>query len=462
MSGKPIGYQLPPGDAYEEDLCCEIVYYPDREEYRRALLGALTYLSTWRAWEEDDDKRGQDAARAWKNALEQTMECWNMACMEDLIAALEDLTESFQSHKDCCDDNITYLPVDPPTTEIDPGVGDDPTLYGETTVADWDEWLEHLCYQAHKYVDNLIDVALQLENAAYPAWIGIGLIAALLALLTFSGIGIPIAYGLAATVVGGLIVLGSGVLFGDAQTDLETARDNIVCALLQGNSLADAVETALSSGTVWDVFYSHIDYDAATAILYEGGYNDEYLETETRDDCFCEEPFDLHMDIGVTVDIYTTPPTYGYGKVDGGGGAWCPAGNHDARFFSFLSNHGRIESEVRWIAELAGEPADQPVDSATIVKVEIDYTCSANWEAQGGSGNIRVDYKDMTTETWPLETSAGAHVTTVYPNPAKEVEEDWLVTPWARCIEIYANLTGGGGHEMCLTRYQIWMQYTPS
>lgn len=287
MSQATVGYTLPPGDAFEEDLCCAIIYYPDREEYRRALLGAVTYFATWTAWERDSSKRGKDAARAWQLALEQTMECWNMACMEDLIAIQQEILTFLQSKKDCCDDGVTYDPQETVETDIVPNVGDPPDFYGETAVTDWDDWAEHVCHNGHIYVDNLIDAAGQLMLAVNGAWIALGLVAALMALATMSGIGIPIAFGLAATVVGSLAVLTSGTVFSEAATDIETARDDIVCAFLKGTGLADAVETALDSSLAWDTFYQFLDYATAEAIVYEGGHDSEYLPADTRDDCDC-------------------------------------------------------------------------------------------------------------------------------------------------------------------------------
>lgn len=284
------GYLLPEGDAYESELCCELVFYPNREEYRRALLGAITYFSTWLAWETDDDKRGKDAARAWKEALEKTLECWNMACMEDLIALNQQILTLLQSKKDCCDSGVTYGPQETVETDIVPDVGDPPDFYGETAVTDWDDWAEHVCYNAHVYVDNLIAAANELVVAVEGAWIVVGLVASLMVIATMSGIGIPIAYALAASVTGALAVLTSGTIFTQAAADIETARDDIVCAFLEGTSVSDAVETALASGLAWDTFYSFLDYATATALIYEGGYEAEYLPADTKADC---EPCDV-------------------------------------------------------------------------------------------------------------------------------------------------------------------------
>ncbi len=293
MEKSPPGYLLPEGECYTDDLACTLVFYPDKVEYRRALLGSIVYLSNWLAWERDSDKRGKDAARAWKNAVDATMECWTMTCFEELMEDVERIRTLLENRKDCCDPNVVYYPTEEPITEIEPLIGDPPDYYGETAIADWDDWLEHVCYNAHKYVDYLKDTASQINEAVSINSIYLGLIAAGLAVLSFSGIGLPIAFGLAALVVTGLVASATILTFSDTSDDFESARDDIVCAISTGGSLPDAIEAALSSGTDWDLFYQWIDYDAATAIMYEGGWDDEYLPTEMRDDCVCEDVPDL-------------------------------------------------------------------------------------------------------------------------------------------------------------------------
>lgn len=266
------GYLLPVGDAFTDELACTLVFYPDKPEYRRALLGSIVYLSTWLAWERDSEKRGQDAARAWKNAVDKTLECWTMACFEELIADVARIRSLMETKKDCCDQNVTYYPTEEPVTEIEPGIGDPPEYYGETAVADWDEWLEHVCWNAHKYVDYLKDTAGELYDAVQASSIFLGVIAAALALLAFSGIGLPIAFGTAAALVAGIALTATITTFQDTAAAFEAARDDLVCALVAGQSLYDAVEAALASGADWDVFYQWINYDTATAIIYEGGW----------------------------------------------------------------------------------------------------------------------------------------------------------------------------------------------
>jgi hypothetical protein len=285
----PPGYPLPDGELGEDEIVCQLIYLPDRPEYWQALLAAVHYFATWKAWERDDDKRGKDAAANWRDAFELTIGCWRMTCLEELTETVTDILELLQGRKDCCDDNITYLPVDDIETDIDPGVGDPPEVYGETEIADWDEWAEHVCYNAHAYVDYLAHAGDSLWEAAKASSIVIGLVAAFLALLAFSGIGLPIAYGLAAGIVSGIVLGGQIATFAGTREAIEDARDDIVCAIINGTGIAAAVEDALGSGVDWDLFYQFIPYDSAMAIIYEGGHGSDFLPSETRDDCVCEE-----------------------------------------------------------------------------------------------------------------------------------------------------------------------------
>lgn len=279
------GYLLPSGALGNDEIACTVVFYPDRPEYRAALQGSLAYLATWIAWEKDDDKRGKDAADNWREAYEHTLECWRMGCFEQLTDDVADILLLLQQKKDCCDDSVTYGPSTEVETEIDPGVGDPPDFYGETAVTDWDDWLEHVCYNAHAYVDSLVFAAETLETYWTLSGFVLSAITPLLNILSFVGMTLPFPFGTAATLLANILASVTSSTFEDTADDLETARDDIVCSLLQGTGLADAVEDALGSGTDWSLFFSSVDYDSATAIIYEGGYGSEYLPSETKDDC---------------------------------------------------------------------------------------------------------------------------------------------------------------------------------
>ena len=281
------GYRVPEGEALIEDMACQLVYYPDIPEYRTILLSQLLELTNWRNWERDVDHKGKDAATSWKAANELTWGCWRMACLEQLQSDVSAILAFLQQSVPCCGDNITYGDSTTYITIIIPGDGMAPDTYGDTSVSDWDEWLEYLCHNANLWVDELIRAALTIGVALDTGGLSIGLLAAVMGAIAFFVVGGVLALPLLMVVIFGLSANVAATIFEDAAVDLEDARDSIVCAILSGRSVSDAVEDALSSGTAWDLLFSQIDYDSAMAILYEGGDGETYLEAETDDTCAC-------------------------------------------------------------------------------------------------------------------------------------------------------------------------------
>ena len=352
MTQNMPGYPLPSGELGEDEIVCQLVYLPDRDEYWQALFAAIHFMSTWTAWERDDSKRGKDAAANWREAFEMTVECWRMACLDDITDRMDIIIDMIGLKKDCCDDNLTYSPQTEVVTEIEPEEGDAPDYYGETAVTDWDDWLEHVCYNAHVYVDTLIHQAEQMDAATVTVSWTIGLIAAGLAALSFVGIGLAVVYGLAALTAGGLISAVTEGVFSSTASDIETARDDIVCALLQGTSLSDAVEGALSSGLDWDLFFQFADYDSATAIIYDGGYGTEYLSAETKDDCAeCDEiPLD-DEDLFIQ-NFFGSVPEYDSETGQWSGTSQLDSGCHiiDYRFWDDDLHSNQILAKVEYIS----------------------------------------------------------------------------------------------------------------
>jgi len=286
------GYLLPAGELSAEELACMLVFYPDRREYRQALLGSILYLGNWLAWERDDDKRGKDAAGAWKLANNATLECLEMACFEELQANVAAILAYLQSQVSCCDDSVTWGPGTEFTTEIEPGEGDAPTHYGQTAVEDWDEWKEYLCHNANLWVDELINTATNIEAALDIGAMSIGVFSSGLAAISFFVIGGAFPVSVLMIGVAALIAGMTANLFSDAADDIEAAREDIVCAIMWGASLSDAVEDAITLPQAWSLFYQYVDYESAAAILYNGGDGETFLPAVKRFDCECiPQPF---------------------------------------------------------------------------------------------------------------------------------------------------------------------------
>jgi len=281
---KPRGYPLPDGECYTEDLCPVVICVPNKDEYFQALWGTMHYLATWIAWQRDDDKRGKDAAAAWQFANASTEIGDRMGCLDELQTDVNNILTLLRSKKDCCDSNITYNTQTIIVTTITPGVGDPPDTWGDEAITTWAEWGEYVCYHAHAYVDKLVEHAETLHAATAIGAMGIGTIGAILAGLTFIGLAIPVTWLIAAGIAAAALYFAED-LFEDTATNIQAARQDIVCALLTGGDLAQAVEDALASAGDWDNFFQHVDYATASAIIQEGGDGTEFLESETKDDC---------------------------------------------------------------------------------------------------------------------------------------------------------------------------------
>lgn len=90
------GY-LVPDNADPGELNCLLVFYPDDPLYLAALLGSLTYLGTWTAWQRDPAKRGLIAAAAWKEANECTLS--SMSCISDLVTVLQEIRDAITNQQ---------------------------------------------------------------------------------------------------------------------------------------------------------------------------------------------------------------------------------------------------------------------------------------------------------------------------------------------------------------------------
>lgn len=286
MRKNPPGYPLPTGDLGEDEIVCQLVYLPNQPAYWQALFSALHYFTTWKAWERDDDHRGQDAASNWRAAFEMTVECWRMTCLDEITDRMDDIIAMLALKKDCCDTNITYGPGTEVETEIEPDVGDPPDFYGETAVTDWDDWREHVCHNAHVWVDSLVWQAAEMDDLLQLGGVTIGALGAALLLLGAVGLVIATPFAVVAATAAGILAAGTLAVFLTTAADIEAAREDIVCALIQGDSVSDVIENALGSASLdWLLFFSAVAYDNVTAIIYEGGYESEYLPPDLRDDC---------------------------------------------------------------------------------------------------------------------------------------------------------------------------------
>ena len=279
------GYPLPPGELGEDDITCQLVFFPDRDEYWQAFLGAYVYLCTWRAWERDPDRRGKDAAANWRVALEMTMECWRMACLEQLQ---EDVSNILKALEDgiCCPD-MDPTDGDQYTDNIEDGVGDVPPNIVATDYAvdseDWDGFDDYKCMVSHIVVDSMEakfrKLAPHVDEAAAVAG-GIAAVAIIISAVWTGGLSLLLA-GLISS-LGGVALFYQAMLSGSALITLsdkiQTNHGKLACAFYQSDgltsslaSLEDKIDDLFSLGEAILLKNSGMGLDAKA--LYGGRYD---------------------------------------------------------------------------------------------------------------------------------------------------------------------------------------------
>jgi hypothetical protein len=294
---KGKGYLLPSGDATEDELECCLVFYPARDEYRRALMGSLDYLATWIAWERDTEKRGQDAAASWKLANIQTWECCNMGYCDDLLTTLEALLAATTALECCGDQDITdgkqY------TDEIVDGVGDVPQNIIDagyaTDASDWTGFDSYKCMISHLAVDHVESFFRQIAPHISDTGIvigGIGVVGALVgAILTVVGLpisaGIIIALGAAAAIWTWITSEGRDAVE-DLADEIATNHDALACAIYQGDGVSDSVSdfndevdslfTALNA-----IAIKAINLEPQLRAMYSGRYDQEDIAAKLEE-----------------------------------------------------------------------------------------------------------------------------------------------------------------------------------
>lgn len=110
------GYKIPENPSPDE-MGCILVFYPDDPGYLAALLGAITHMGTWTAWERDPDKRAILAAAAWKEANECTLS--SMSCISDLVTVLGEIRDAILSQQISLDAGELVTAVGAVATAID-------------------------------------------------------------------------------------------------------------------------------------------------------------------------------------------------------------------------------------------------------------------------------------------------------------------------------------------------------
>ena len=311
MPKPSMGYLLPAGDAYESDLQCMILFYPDRKEYRQALFGSLDYLATWLAWERDAEKRGQDAARSWRAAVLATRECIEMGTCDTMLDLLtlieantracwcageEDFTEGEQYS-----DVVLDGEGDVPQNIIDAGYAAD--------AADWDGFFEYKCMISHVMITNMewqLREMLPHMDSTGRVIGGVATIAAVLAVIVATGgsalvLSIILGVAVSATVASFLLELGD--VGTEALADaVASDHEELACAIYNSDGSAAALVDLKAK---IDELYSSPGADVLKNLnlgpqlkgLYAGRYDQQDIAERMADngydvgdyDCTCIE-----------------------------------------------------------------------------------------------------------------------------------------------------------------------------
>lgn len=303
-----MGYPLPSGDAYESDLACIMLFYPDRPEYRQALFGALDYMATWLAWERDDDKRGRDAARSWRAAVEATRECMEMNTCELILGLLTEIRDNTGVY--CCDpgdisngdrytDPVQDGEGDVPQNIINAGYADD--------AADWDGFADYKCMISHVMVDNLEAQVRMFQDYADESGAILGVAAAVagIAAVILTGGGAVLVFGIVLAIAAASGLYAAIAEFGESgmgslADDVQTNHDELACAIYNADGSSGAV-TALKDkldelfSATGALILKNLNLDAQLKALYAGRYDQQDIAEKMADegygigdyDCTC-------------------------------------------------------------------------------------------------------------------------------------------------------------------------------
>lgn len=263
-------YLPPPPEDLDPELACALVFYPDSEEYRRALFGQIKELTDVWNWEADRDTQAAIRA-AWLAAELETIECANMACLEDILALLAEIRD----HEWCCEGNFLFegtgdgstgetfvWPVDGPgpaplpVPDNDVGAGEYPitpaTDPDDDGVVLGTEWEQYVCGAANYLIDSVVD------------WLRFTLF-----LVNTQQMGIRVVQWLVTRIVGVLIpgVVDDFALYElddwqnelysiwpslqaaqleTAISQLENIRDDVACAVVGEDVAANSITAALN------------------------------------------------------------------------------------------------------------------------------------------------------------------------------------------------------------------------
>jgi len=316
---KNKGYLLPAGDAYTEDMACTLVYYPNKPEYRRALGGSLAYLATWIAWEKESEKKGIDAALSWKIALDLTMECWQMACLEELQSNVAAILAIMETGQTCCDEQ-DITDGDRYTDRVTDGVGDVPQNIIDagyaSGVGDWPGFDDYKCMIAHITVDTMeakLREIHEITSEAGPVLGGVVALAAILGIIVGTG-GLAIVFGIVAGVGAVSLLYFSLIEFGVVENladKVATNHEELACAVYYSDGdedalsdLNDKIDELFTAPEA--IILKNMNNGPTLKALYAGRYDQQDIADALLNAGYDLGDFDCSCEIQVGQYLFTT------------------------------------------------------------------------------------------------------------------------------------------------------------
>lgn len=256
-------------------------------QYRAAFWGAYSDLSQHWNWEESDPNRRLEITASWNEAIFNTLECLQMACLEQLLECCHDQLDAIRDLATAVNSADSPFTNDPATIPliVDYGVGTPPDM-GGITPADWDDYDDLLCGASHAYADLLVTMALDAQNLLDVGTVFIGAIAGIIALMSGAGIILAVGAGFAAELFSTFVALAGTTILGQAASDLDTNRDDIICAVVNGAPLAPVIE-GIVGAAAWEGLFRWVDYSSAVNTIHNGDFD---MSVERGLDCSCVSP----------------------------------------------------------------------------------------------------------------------------------------------------------------------------
>lgn len=446
------GYPLPSGELGDDEIVCQLVYLPNRPEYWQAFFGALSYMTTWKAWERDDDKRGKDAAANWREAFEYTMECWRMTCLDDLKDNVAEILAIMQLGNSCCADQ-DYTDGDQYTDRVEDGEDDVPQPIIDAGYAedaeDWEGFDDYKCMISHVLVDQMELRLRDLDGLLNEYGAVVGGLAAVAAVLTVavSGGGLLIIAGML-TGIGVVSFLYSEIMsFGALDGLADGVADNhdaLVCAIYRGdgdsasiNSLNNKIDELFSEPEA--LILKNLNLGPTLKGLYAGRYDQQDI-AETL------------FDAGYELDDFICPACEPIGEFQ--------------EFWDFAEDAGawKFQPVAGWSSEDDGRiTLHWNPDGICYYDVDdLRDRVGLNGQKVGGYVDIHritFRYRHFVVEAGECRFAVAAQFSDDYPNSLVYTEVDEVFDPPLRAIHpstvTYMTYLNGSVNALCIKDVMI-------